>query len=150
MKKISIGMLSAAVLMAIMACVALAEMNDVQFGGSVVNTTALTNSYVVRGEVGGVLVTLPTVQTCTVVIASSEGTIFTKTVSGAAGNYYYTLRYPAYGSTGSALGFTDSTGTITNAVVAPLAVASKVTAIITRVAPTAITNTIAVQLNVNR
>ena len=149
MKKLGIGMLCIAAALAICGA-AIAEMDDVQFGGSVVNTTAITNAYVVRGEVGGVLVTLPTVQTCTVSIVSSEGTIFNKTVSGAAGNYYYPLRYPAYGSTGVALGFTDSTGTITNAVVAPLAIASKATAIITRVAPTSITNTIVVQLNVNK
>jgi hypothetical protein len=125
-------------------------MDDVQFGGSVKNTAAITNAYVVRGEVGGVLVTLPTAMTCTVSITSSEGTIFSKTVGGAAGSTYYSLRYPAYGSTGVALGFTDSTGTTTNSVYVPLALASKVTAVTTGVLPASGTNAVVVQLNVNK
>jgi len=133
---------------ALMAGVALAGMDDVQFGGSVKNTSAITNAYVVRGEVGGILVTLPTAMTCTVAVTSSEGTIFSKTCGGAAGSSYYTLRYPTYGSTGVALGFTDSTGTTTNTVYGALAVASKVTAVITGVLPASGTNAVGVQLNV--
>jgi hypothetical protein len=88
--------------------------------------------------------------TCTVAIASSEGTIFSKTVGGAAGSTYYSLRYPAYGSTGVALGFTDSTGTTTNSVYVPLVVASKVTAVVTGVTPAAGTNAVVVTLNVTK
>jgi hypothetical protein len=130
--------------MFMLAGLSLAGMDDVQFGGSVKNTSAITNAYVVRGEIGGVLVTLPTAMTCTVAITSSEGTIFSKTVGGAAGSSYYELRYPAYGSTGSALTFD------TNVVYTALSVASKVTAVTTGVAPASGTNTVVVQLNVKK
>jgi len=144
MKRIGIGFVA----IALMACIALAGVDNVPFGGSVKNTAAITNSVVVRGELGGVQVTLPTAMTCTVAITSSEGTIFSKTVGGAAGNQYFTLRYPTYGSTGSALTFTDSTGSMTNAVYGPLVIASKVTAIITGSTPASGTNTVSVFLNV--
>lgn len=128
--------------------VVVAGVDDVNFGGSVANTAAITNNVVVRGDIGGVLVTLPSAMTCTVAITSSEGTIFSKTVGGAAGNTYYSLRYPMYGSTGVALGYTDSTGTTTNSVYGPLSVAGKVTAVITGSTPASGTNAVVVRLNV--
>ncbi len=149
MKKIGLAIV-AVLALALCAGPALAAMDDVPFDASVKNTAAVTNNVVVRGEVSGVLVTLPTAMTCTVAITSSEGTIFSKTVGGAAGNQYWTLRYPTYGSTGTALGFTDSTGTTTNVVYGSLGVASKVTAVITGSTPASGTNTVVVRLNVNK
>lgn len=148
MKKI--GILCVSLVLAVFASAAFAEPDDVQLGGSVKNRSVMTNAYFVRGDVGGILFTLPTAMTCTVAVTSSEGTIFSGTVSGAAGNQYYTLRYPTYSSAGAALGFTDSTGSRTNVVYAPLTIASKVSAVITGVEPISGTNTLVVQLNVNK
>jgi hypothetical protein len=120
----------------------LAEPDDVQLGGSVKNTAVITNSYVVRGEVAGILFTLPTAMTCTVAVTSSEGTIYSGTVGGGAGNTHYLLRYPAYSSAGAVLS--------TNVVYAPLTIASKVSAVITGVLPASGTNAVVVQLNVNK
>jgi hypothetical protein len=133
-----IGVLFAAP--ALLAGIVLAGVDNVPFGGSVKNTSAITNSVVVRGEVGGVLVTLPTAMTCTVAITSSEGTIFSKTVGGAAGNSYFPVVAPVYGSDGGIL----ATGTFMR----PLVIASKVTAVITGVLPASGTNTVVADLNV--
>jgi hypothetical protein len=126
-----------------------AGVDDVNFGGTLKLAVPVTNSVVVRGEVAGVLVTLPTAMTGTVVITSAEGTIFSKTITGAAGSQYYSLLYPEYGSTGSALTKNESTS-VTNAIMGRLVVAGKVTAVMTQTGDTATgcTNALVVRINV--
>jgi hypothetical protein len=142
MKKI--GFLCVSLALAVFASAAFAGADDVQLGGSVKNTSALTNSYFVRGDIAGIFITTPTNMTCTVSVASSEGTIFSKTVTGgaSAATTYYSLRFPAYDSAGNVLN--------TNVLMVPLTVASKVTATLTGVLPASATNAVVVQLNVNK
>jgi hypothetical protein len=123
--------------------VAFAGVDDVPFDTSVVNKLALTNNVIIRGELSGIRITLPTAMTCSVVVASSEGTIYSKTnFGGAAGTTYVPMVVPQYDSGGTAL--TNLAGVVYQR----LTLASKVTSVITGVQPLVGTNTVVVRLNV--
>jgi len=83
---------------------AFAAMDDVTSSGTTITTEGFTNSYIVRGEVEGVIVSIPEAKTATVSIATASGvTLYTGTALTSDTDGYVPLRYPAKGSTGSTL-----------------------------------------------
>jgi hypothetical protein len=102
---------------------AFALMDTKDFSATVVGTATGTQSYVIRGELEGVYVTVPSGGTATVTIASREQTLFTKSCTASA---FYPILIPAYGTTGSAL--TQSAYLSTNVVYTKAAMAGSITA----------------------
>jgi len=85
-----------------MAVPAFALMDSKDFTATVVGTATGTQSFVIRGALEGVYVTVPSGGTGTVTIATAQQTLFTKSCTASA---FYPIQVPAYGSTGSALTF---------------------------------------------
>lgn len=136
MKKLILTVLVAvAILSPVFVEEASATMDDRDFTVSVIGTATGTVSYVLRGELEGIYIDIAAGSTQTVTLASSEQTLFTK--AGVASDVWYSLRYPQYGSTGSAL---ESTGATTNTVYGKAPLAGDITLTVIGAAGTTATN----------
>jgi hypothetical protein len=134
---------------------AFAAMDDVTSSGTTVTTAGFTNSYIVRGEIEGVIVTIPSAKTATVSIVTASGvTLYTGTALTSATDGYVPLRYPAQGSTGSTLTWLTSqaaaANAATNIIYDTIGIAELVTFAVNPAANTTETNTYSVKLVVNK
>lgn len=134
---------------------ALAEMDNVTASASTITTAGFTNSYIVRGEVEGVIVEIPTAKTATVTIATASGvTLYTGTALTSATDGYVPIRYQAKGSTGTGLTWITAdasiAGAATNAIYGKIGIAESVTFTVNPAANTTGTNTYSVKLIVNK
>lgn len=118
-----------------------AEVTDTPYSLSAVTTNQASASYIVRGQVEGILITIPATKTAAVTVATSSGTtLFTKSGLTSATDGFIPLQFPFYGSDGVAL----YAGT--NAVVGKVGIAESVTATVAPAANTTGTNTYSVKL----
>jgi hypothetical protein len=134
---------------------AFAEMDDVSYRLSSITTNTDSAAYIVRGEIEGVIVEMPTGKTGTVSIVTASGvTLYTGTALTPATDGYVALRYPAQSSAGANLtaitAQAAAANAATNIVYTKIGVAELVTATITPAANTTGTNTYSVKLVVNK
>jgi len=139
----------------VLAIPAFAAMDDVTSSGTTITTAGFTNSYMVRGEVEGVIVTIPAAKTATVSIVTASGvTLYTGTALTSATDGYVPLRYPAQGSTGSTLTWLTSqpaaANAATNIIYDTIGIAELVTLTVNPAENTTGTNTYSVKLIVNK
>lgn len=134
---------------------AFAEMDDVTSSGTTVTTAGFTNSYIVRGEVEGVIVEIPTAKTATVSIATASGvTLYTGTALTSATDGYFPIRFPARDSSGAILSAITAqaaaANAATNIIYSKIGVAELVTFTVNPAANTTGTNTYSVKLIVKK
>ena len=139
----------------VLAIPAFAAMDDVTSSGTTITTAGFTNSYMVRGDVEGVIVTIPAAKTATVSIVTASGvTLYTGTALTSATDGYVPLRYEAKGSTGSTLTWLTSqaaaANAATNIIYDTIGIAETVTFAVNPAANTTETNTYSVKLIVNK
>lgn len=132
-----------------------AAMDDITASASTVTTSGFTNTYMVRGLVEGVIVTIPSAKTATVSVVTASGvTLYTGTDLTSSTDGYVPLRYQAKSATGSGLvwltGGTGLANSTTNAVYDRIGIAEEVTITVTPAANTTGTNTYSAQLIVNK
>ncbi len=97
-KLIGLGLLLSATL-------AFAEMRDVTYSVSVVGTETNSKSYVVRGEIMAIRVTVPEGATGNITVATSEQTILSKSGVSASTTYY--PKVATHNTSGTAISFVD-------------------------------------------
>lgn len=132
-----------------------AAMDDVTSSGTTITTAGFTNSYMVRGEVEGVIVSIPSAKTATVTIVTASGvTLYTGTALTEDTDGYIPLRYQAKGSTGSGLTWITAqasiAGAATNIIYDNIGVAELLTFTINPAANTTGTNTYSAKLIINK
>lgn len=128
------------------ALAAVAAVDNVRASASLVTTAASTNTYVVRGVVEGVNITVPATKTCEVSIVTASGfTLYSKSGITSATDGYTPIRWPMYSPAGSLLVDSGSTN-----VYGAVAIAEAVTFTITPQAATTGTNTFVAELIVNK
>ena len=147
--------LSILLVLAAIAVPARAEMDDVSYTLSAITTNQASASYIVRGEIEGVIVTIPANKTGTVTVATASGvTLYTGTALTSATDGYVALRYPAQSSAGATLTSLTAqpaaANTATNVIYTKIGIAELVTATIAPAANTTETNTYSVKLIVNK
>jgi len=152
MKKIAILI---ALVLAAISVPAHAQMDDVPYSLTSITTNQASAAYIVRGEIEGVIVEMPTGKTGTVSIVTASGvTLYTGTALTSATDGYVALRYPAQSSAGANLttitAQAAAANAATNIVYTKIGVAELVTATITPAANTTGTNTYSVKLVVNK
>lgn len=136
MKKVLIALLLASI-----AGAAFGEMDEFAKTWSLITTNSDTASQVCRGDVEAVWVDIVALTTNTVLITDEHGTIFSKDVTADS---LLPLRFPTYGSTGTAL--SEANSAATNAVVGKRPVNSKVTIRSAYQANTTGTNAVTIKL----
>jgi hypothetical protein len=125
-----------------------AEMDNKPFTGTPLGTTAITNSYVLRGTLEGVAIDLTAPATNTVTITDEYGqTLFSK--SSIAADAYYGIVFPQYTYAAAAATFVGGTNDTANVVYGKTAIAGKVTCVILGV-NAAVSNACTVTLIYNR
>ena len=155
MKKI----LCIAAVLAACALPALAVMDDVTYSmGAATGTAVTAKSYVIRGELEAIQVSISAGATCSVTVADSFGRVFEKTNITASTAYYPRIAvqttagaaytFEAVGSAGDGTGFTNYTFTSAQSDKIPLA--SAVTVTVTNAIAVATTNTATIKLIVNK
>jgi hypothetical protein len=137
-----------ALLVALVALPALAQMIDRDYDFSLVTTNAGSRAYTIRGELEGVWVEIPTGKTATVAVATAEMTVFSKADITSATDGFFPVRIPLYSTAGVALTEVDA-GANTNAIVGKAPLAGAVTVTVTPKAATTGTNAYAVKLIYN-
>ena len=134
-----------AFLLAIVAGTAAAQVDDLTFTLTAAGTNQANKSYITRGSVEGVLITIPAGKSAAVTVVTASGfTVYSKSGLTAATDGFVPLQYPFYGSDGAAL----YAGT--NAVVGKIGIAESVTATVAPAANTTGTNTYTVKLIVGK
>jgi hypothetical protein len=114
-------------ILAAMVCANLvsATMDDRDYQITVIATATNSVSYVLRGELEGVYVEVPTGKTGTVTVASEQATLFSK--ADIAATTYFPVRIPLVSTAGVALTAVDA-GSNTNAIVGKAAMAGPIAA----------------------
>jgi len=132
-----------------------AELDNVSYTLTSITTNQSSSAYIVRGEIEGVIVEIPTGKTGTVTVATASGvTLYTGSALTSATDGYVALRYPAKTSAGATI--THLTGqpalanAATNIIYTKIGVAELVTATIAPAADTTGTNTYSVKLVINK
>jgi len=132
-----------------------AAMDDVTFTVTSITTNPASASYTVRGEVEGVILTMPANKTGTVSIATASGVkLYEVADLTSANNGYIPIRYPAKTSAGATI--VDITGqaalanAATNIVYTKIGIAELVTATVTPKTGTSGTNTYSAKLIINK
>ena len=128
------------VLVAMVGLSAYAQMDTRDFSASLVTTNVGTQSFTLRGEVEGINVVIPAGKTCTVAIATSQQTLFSKADMTAASDGFFAVRIPTHTTAGVAITAVDN-GSNTNSLYGKAAAAGSVTATFTPAAATTGTNT---------
>ena len=124
-------------LIGLIAVSAFAAMDSRDFSASTITTNAASSTFVLRGELSGIYATIPTGKTCTVAVATSEGTVFSKSLT-ASGAFF--PRVACH----------DIAGAVTNSIAGFAPLAGPVTATFTPAAATTGTNAYAVKVIYNR
>jgi hypothetical protein len=132
-----------------------AAMDDVSYTLTSITTNESSASYMVRGEIEGVIVSIPANKTGTVTVATASGvTLYTGTDLTSATDGYVPLRYPAKSSTGATLvsitAQAAAANAATNIVYTKIGVAELITATIAPKTGTSETNTYSVKLIINK
>jgi hypothetical protein len=147
--------LSILLVLAAFAIPARAAMDDVVFTLTSITTNQAAASYTVRGEVEGVILTIPTAKTATVTIATASGVkLYEKADLTSANNGYIPVRFPAQTSAGVVV--THITGqaalanAATNIVYTKIGIAEVVTTTVAPAANTTGTNTYSAKLIINK
>ena len=90
-----------------------AAMDDRDYSVAVIGTATNSQSFVLRGELEAVYVTIPASATGTVTVATSQGTVFTKSALTASGVYF--PRVALQTTAGAAATFVGGTNNTANA-----------------------------------
>jgi hypothetical protein len=147
--------LSILLVFAAFAIPARAAMDDVTYTLSSITTNQSSAAYTVRGEVEGVILTMPANKTGTVTVATASGVkLFEVADLTSANNGYIPLRYPAKTSANATIvnltGQAALANSATNIVYTKIGIAELVTTTIAPAANTTGTNTFRVKLVINK
>jgi hypothetical protein len=140
MKKILCTML-----IALVACAAFGQMDNRVYSKSLITTHVGSAAYTLRGALEAVNVVIPAGKTCTVAVASTQGTLFSKSDMTADTDGLFFPRIAVHSTAGVALTEVD-TGSNTNSLYDKAVMAGAVTVTFTPKAATTETNTYSAEL----
>ena len=121
---------------------ALAGMDDVNYSLSSVTTNQDSAAYVVRGSIEAINITVAATKTATVTVATSEGTVFSKSLTAATDGVFYP-RVAAVDAAGNG-------ASATNALVAKFVSAGALTCTVAPAADTTGTNDYSVKVIISK